>query len=123
MNVNFDKLIGQNAKLYACNDLNCFQLGTVVFEVLEDESDGYRSYLGEVKIVRADAEKGAFLDEVIIQDIGGENNNEGYNLVSTRTKHVWLSFGTNNDDSYYPCFFFSFTPYNIENELSTLINQ
>lgn len=53
--INFDYLVGQTASLYQCNDVNCFQLGSVIFEAIEDENDSYRSMMDGVRVVRRDA--------------------------------------------------------------------
>ena len=98
-------------------DNHRFKLGTNVFEAVEDPGDGYRSYLGSV--VATDGE-GIFFatqvdtvevveyqldhDEVSTEDI------RGYALRSTTDGHIWLVFGTNVWDGYYPCFVFRYTP-------------
>lgn len=109
--INFDQLSGLKASLYYNNHLNQFQLGSVVFEVLEDECDGYRSCLGEVKVLNANAERrpGDFLGGVIVEKVY-ENDFDGYHIVDDTDGHIWLTFGTDNVDDYYPSFRFYFTP-------------
>jgi hypothetical protein len=112
--VNFDLLVGEEAKLYSCNDINCFQLGTVIFEVIEDEEDGYRSSMEEVAIVSNNNSSNNFLDDVIIN-----SPNIGYTLNSKTIDHQWLEFGTGNADDYYPFFIFNWNP--MEDKLKKLI--
>lgn len=106
-------------------DGNRFCLGEhpnrVVFEAVEDESDGYRSYLETIRVDNAvsPSECGIFfrkpLDRVRIvtyelsmsDDMDKES---GYQLVSAMDGHVWLSIGTNAYDDYYPCFVFNYRP-------------
>jgi len=108
MEVNFDKLIGQKGSLYYNNTLNSFQLGSVLFEVVEDENDGYRSMMQEVKVVTTRAPKTELLAEVMITSCTSDIS--GFVLVDTLDNHVWLEFGTNHQDDYYPYFVFSWTP-------------
>lgn len=107
--VNFDQFNGLEAALYYNNKLNQFQLGSVVFEVIEDESDGYRSSMEEVTILQKDAERrpGDFLANVIIEKVF-ENDFDGYHLIGKEDSHIWLTFGTDNCDDYYPSFRFYF---------------
>ena len=107
--VNFDQLAGLEAALYYNNKMNQFQLGSVVFEVIEDESDGYRSSMEEVKIIQTEAERrpGDFLANVIIEKVF-ENDFDGYHLIGKEDSHIWLTFGTDNCDDYYSSFRFYF---------------
>lgn len=108
MEVNFEKLIGQKGSLYYNNTLNSFQLGSVLFEVVEDENDGYRSMMQEVKVVTTSAPKTELLAEVMITSCTSDVS--GFMLVDTLDNHVWLEFGTNYQYDYYPYFVFSWTP-------------
>ena len=49
--IDFTTLVGEKASLYYTSILYSFQLGTVLFEVVEDENDGYRSMMQCVKVV------------------------------------------------------------------------
>lgn len=98
-------------------DNNQFKLDGVIYEALEDPSDGYRSYMSTV--VAATSTAGIFfpnpIDVVYVvedksQPQGNDSPNEGYKLVSILTGHVWLEFGTEYGDSYYPSFYFRYTP-------------
>lgn len=105
-----DKLVGLKANLYYNNEVNRFQLGSVLFEVIEDESDGYRSFFQELQVINVNAEKKErdFLAEVTLVKVDDGNMN-GYEIVGT-DGHRWLEFGTDNYDDYYPCFYFRFYP-------------
>jgi hypothetical protein len=109
--VNFDQLVGLEAALYYNNHSNQFQLGDVLFEVIEDEEDGYRSSMREVAVINTNAERkpGDFLGFVKIQS-ENEGNFDGYHLIDTDNSHIWLQFGTDNNDDYYPTFVFNFQP-------------
>lgn len=98
-------------------DNNQFKLDGVVYEALEDPSDGYRSYLGSVEV--KDTSNSIFfpnaIDVVYVEEDkshprDNDNPNEGYKLVSILTGYVWLEFGTSYGDSYYPCFYFNYHP-------------
>lgn len=109
--INFERLIGSKASLYYNNLSNQFQLGSVIFEVIENEDDGYRSSMQEVRILSTDAARKdrEYLGGVIIRD-GDAGDFRGYEIVDENTGHVWLRFGTDHHDDYYPCFSFNFTP-------------
>lgn len=119
MEVDFKTLVGEKASLYYTNMANYFQLGSVVFEVIEDENDGYRSAMKEVKIHGNNVPKVGFLAEVEIKELNTEVS--GFELVDTKDCHCWLQFGTNYTDDYYPCFVFNWTPKTPENDLKTKI--
>lgn len=92
-------------------DGNQFKLGDFVYEAIEDESDGYRSYLESVEVRGGN---GIFfgqpLDKVILKEVD-DGYFDGFELRSaTDEKHVWLRFGTDNYDDYYPCFTFTYSP-------------
>jgi hypothetical protein len=105
-----DKLIGLKANLYYTNELNRFQLGSVLFEAIEDESDGYRSYYSQLQIVNLNAEKkeGNLLGEVSLVKVT-DGSDDGWAIVDS-DGHTWVEFGTNNYDDYYPCFYFRVNP-------------
>jgi hypothetical protein len=109
--INFDKLAGLKASLYYNNHQNQFQLGDVLFEVKEDESDGYRSMLGSISILSTKEERkpGEYLAGVTITKL--ENSDfDGYELIDDVDNHIWLRFGTDCQDQWYPCFVFIFYP-------------
>ena len=96
-------------------DGNCFKLGDAALEAVEDEDDGYRSYLETIRqsdgsgvfpdkpfaIVRVEIDKipDAFFFEF-----------DGYRLVDVDDGHVWLRVGTDNVNDYYPMFLFTYRP-------------
>lgn len=102
-------------------DHNCFKLGERVFEAVEDESDGYRSCLGSVE-VRAPNGKVFFpnpIDTVYLSRVSEPVDPKGheyvdgfdlYRLTSIDDGHVWLEFGTENVNDYYPGFVFRYHP-------------
>ena len=109
--IDFENLNGCTASLYYNNHLYQFQLGSVIFEVVEDEDDGYRSSMREVKIIKLNAPRnpGDFISTVSIVS-HNDGSFQGYKLQCTTTGHEYLTFGTDNYDDYYPCFVFNFTP-------------
>lgn len=109
--IDFSKLEGTKANLYHNNRINQFQLGSVIFEVIENEDDGYRSSLKEVAILDTNAIKlsNNFLAEVVIKN-GNKDNFEGWLIEDENDGHIWLKFGTDNVDDYYPTFTFYFNP-------------
>lgn len=98
-------------------DNNQFKLDGIVYEALEDPSDGYRSYLGSVEV--KDTSTSIFFPNPIdvvyvtednVQKDRAERASEGYKVISAITGHVWLEFGTEYFDAYYPSFYFNYTP-------------
>ena len=92
-----------------------------VFEVKEDESDGYRSALDDVVPVTDQAQ----LDKLVLprrviarvhcvpkppsaDDFGRVD--QIWQLIDVTDHYVWLEFGTENSNDYYPAFCFRFTP-------------
>ena len=102
-----------------------FKLDDIVFKVLEDPDDGYRSQLGVIEY--SSQSDGIFfqtpLAKVKIEEYEGENkdhsqSNEGYRLIDVEDGHIWLEFGTDNTDDYYPFFVFRHFPKENENNES-----
>ncbi len=103
---------------------NQFKVDGLVFRVLEDPDDGYRSHLGAIEY--GDQSTSIFfrspIAKVRIEIFEGLSNDnsehwprpgasrEGYRLIDTEDDHVWLEFGTDNTDDYYPCFTFVHYP-------------
>ena len=87
-----------------------FKLGDHVFEAVEDPDDGYRSMMRRIKLCR---NSGIFfpdpLDIVSIVEVCNSNF-DGYELRSIKDGHIWLQFGTETEDFWYPCFRFYYTP-------------
>lgn len=98
-----------------------FKLGAMALEAIEDESDGYRSYLETLAVptegciffpnpvahVRARKIEGADERESPWRDWYGEFI--GWGLFD-ESGHRWLLVGTENNDDYYPSFRFHYTP-------------
>ena len=91
---------------------NCFKLGDTIFEAIEDEADGYRSYLETIELT---TKKGIFPKKPIalvrIDFVASDPTNyeEAYRLVDINTGHIWLKVGTDELDGYYPCFMFDYS--------------
>ena len=113
----FTSLIGAELQYYGADEAErTFMVDGVVFLVREDPSDGYRSYMDTVTY---DLSESIFFREpvatVVIEEYDGTNEDDegwnsttckGFRLVDSNDGHVWLQFGTNNYDDYYPCFIF-----------------
>lgn len=104
----FEELVGKEFDFYGVN-CNCFKLGTKVWEALEDPDDGYRSFMDSVvstfKVYVFSRTPLARVKVVEEDDVF-----EGYKLVDVRDNHVWLRFGTEHYDYYYPYFVFDYQP-------------
>jgi hypothetical protein len=108
-----------------------FKIDDVVFKVIEDPSDGYRSMLGAIDYT--ERHSSIFFDTPIarvrmkLYDSGCDPDHpdhpdrddddeslygvcQGYSLVDVTDSHVWLQFGTDNYDDYYPIFIFRHIP-------------
>ena len=87
----------------------------VAFEAVEDESDGYRSMLEEVREVPLEGRvffKRSIADvhvESLDSDREAPGDFKGYALKDA-SGHTWLKIGTDYADDYYPCFIFEYTP-------------
>lgn len=95
-------------------DGNVFNLDGVFYEVLEDENDGYRSSmegLNQLSAVEA-IERNLVTLALPLARVTVEEalTLDGYQLVAISDQHVWLTFGTDVRDDYYPMFIFDYTP-------------
>ena len=94
-----------------CN--NRYKLDDTVWEAIEDPSDGYRSYLDSVVCTGESGPGDIFfpdaLDTVYVSETQ-EKSFVGWEIKSTSDHHVWLRFGTDSYDDYYPCFIFQYEP-------------
>ena len=113
-----ETLVGIDLDFYGAES-QAFKIDGVVFEVLEDPDDGYRSHMAGV-LARSDRDYN-FYDkpfariqiEKISDDVGSQDAVEkmhGYRLVDVEDGHVWLTFGTEWYDDYYPMFRFEYKP-------------
>jgi hypothetical protein len=105
----FDEVVGKTFKFYGVHD-TFFKIGRYIFEAIEDENDGYRSYLDSVE-TRSD-ENLVFLGRsfatVIVEAVEDGPYFNGFVLRDSTDGHIWLKFGTDNADDYYPCFIFEY---------------
>jgi hypothetical protein len=106
---------GLEADFYGV-DCHSFKLDNCVFEAVEDESDGFRSCMEEVRM-KDDTAGLIFFQTPIARvrvedadssyDMRGFNRGfDGYKLVDVKDGHVWLMFGTDDPTDYYPSFSF-----------------
>ncbi len=103
----FEDVVGKTFDFYGVN-CNCFKLGFKVWEALEDPDDGWRSYMDSVvsnfnTLVFSTAP----LARVKVEE---DEDLEGYKLVELKDGHVWLRFGTDHSDHWYPMFTFEYHP-------------
>ena len=108
-----------------------FKVDDIVFKVLEDPDDGYRSHLGTIDYTRE--HNSIFFKtpvaKVMIETYDSKHDpdeprdddsfsgvKQGYRLVDVDDGHVWLEFGTDNYDDYYPMFMFRHHPKESPNE-------
>jgi hypothetical protein len=118
-------LVGKTVAYYGA-DGNRFKLDDTIYEVIEDEEDGYRSSLQDIAVVKDAATlkslilSGEPLAYVKVVEVNEEDGLEGYRLEDTIIKHVWGEVGTNHYDSYYPYFVSVFTPIAIDQEYERL---
>jgi hypothetical protein len=106
-----DRLVGREFDFYGVNN-ESFALDGEVYTAVEDHDDGYRSYM-ETVVCELGFMTMVFprhcLARVRVLDLSNTDE-EGYRLVDVDTGHVWLEFGTEHSDNYYPYFFFTYTP-------------
>lgn len=85
-----------------------FKLDDNVYEALIDENDGYQSSISNVQTVSATdviSRNMRFYRTPIarVKLVDCTNGDEDfYKLIDVETDHVWLVFGTDNADDYYP---------------------
>lgn len=109
----FSSLVGQRFGFYGVDNY-AFKIGKHVFEAIEDPSDGYRS-MQEVAV--KDPSRLIFFKKpcatvtLNASDMIDEYEEkfDGWVLVDD-IGHVWLRFGTANNDDYYPLFIFCYSP-------------
>lgn len=136
MGVEPDSLSDEEMPFYGAHS-NCFKVGSIVFEVLENPDDGYRSSmdmmlihpnqdmsgffdtpLGTVRLERKIGISESFHDDAkpgSWNDRHGPTESDHYDgwcLIDTKDDHVWLEFGTKNYDDWYPMFWFYYRPKN-----------
>lgn len=116
--IDLDFLCDQQFQLFLPKENSClnnfFKLNDRIFQVLEDEEDGYRSRMD--KVIELNTSLDGFSEKPITIELRKNQINqtnkfsdgdfEGYVLVDVRTDHIWLRFGTDNCRDYYPYFTF-----------------
>lgn len=109
----FEELVGEDHLFYGV-DSDMFKLGWRVFEAIEDESDGLRSYFGCISyvglpdmVIFRNQPLATVKIEEVIEDAAGE---DGWRLVDVEDQHVWLEVGTDYSEDCYPCFYFRYHP-------------
>lgn len=112
INKGFERLLGREHKFFGVDNY-CFKLGNQVFEAVENEDDGYRSYLGSVELLgnwKTDHNlifpRLSFARVTLIECSFGAF--DGYQIQDLDHHHIWLRFGTDNADDYYPYFVFEY---------------
>jgi hypothetical protein len=88
-----------------------FQLGKIVYQCIEDPSDGYRSSMREIRLSKEPI-KNRFKGVKVI----GKHSDKGEDileLIDVKTGKTVLMVGTDNSDDYYPSFVASFQPENM----------
>lgn len=106
----YDDLVGKEFLFYGV-DNQLIKLDDFVIEIMEDPDDGYRSMLGEV--IPRSKHIGLFFREpvaIVTFCKHDEGESSGYALRDEEYNHLWLEFGTDESDSYYPCFYFNYHP-------------
>ena len=123
----FLNLAGLDLDYYGCDEAdNTFKVDDIVFKVLEDPDDGYRSYLGTVDYTRdhRDRPRAIFFSQPVAKvkivpfvidpetdvSLGSRGEIKGYQLIDSADGHCWLEIGTDYKDDYYPCFIFRHSP-------------
>jgi hypothetical protein len=114
--MNLDDLVGKRWAFYGV-DNNTFRIreigtrNTITLEVVEDKEDGYRSSLDKLRTIDSPAElkKLIFFKRPVVTLTGRSAENDA-NIVElySGTDFVWLRIGTDESDSYYPTFVFSY---------------
>lgn len=118
--MDFSSTIGQSFGFCGVdNNTFCLMINgeRVAFEAVENPDDGYRSMMEEVRVYhlpssgRGSADKIFFHQPIVTVTVeeDPDTNGNGYRLVDS-SGHVWLRFGTDHYDNYYPMFIFTYTP-------------
>jgi hypothetical protein len=112
--MDFNDLLGRSFPFHGV-DAGRFALtvdGTLTgWEAVEDEHDDYRSMMSDILPV-SPAGLTVFKNPIASVRVESADDEEldGYRLVDTVSGHVWLSFGTNDFEDYYPLYIFDYTP-------------
>jgi len=92
----------------------------MIFQMLEDPDDGYRSHLGAVRIPDHENNIGFFktpIAKIKLETSETQRFNKsvpgdfrGYVLVDISDNHIWALIGTGNTDDYYPFVVLEYNP-------------
>ena len=113
--INFEQFVGKKTNFYVIEN-NKFKITEGVFEVIEDPDDGYRSSLEGVQLLDYKDIVGCF---GILAQVEICQDNEDNFLLRDNDGHVWLRFGTDYGDDYYPCFIFSYDPLEVKKKIAS----
>jgi len=104
----FDSLVGAEVDYFGADTGdNTFKVDGIVFKVLEDPDDGYRSHFGTIDYTTEHSSIFFHTSVARVMIIAtDEEDYAGWKLIDRKDGHVWLEFGTNHSDSYYPYFYF-----------------
>ena len=110
MEVNaFRAAVGSEFDFFGVDNLH-YKLDDKVWLAVEDESDGYRSYLGSIEETsHSDLIFPAVPFARVRVKEYDRPSQEGFELVDVADGHVWLRVGTDNTDDYYPSFVFEYS--------------
>lgn len=86
-----------------------FRLGGVVYSVVENPDDGYRSSMREIVISDNAVMKNVFPPGRVVGRYYGDTDDK-LELIDVKTGGTVLEAGTDNSDDYYPSFVASFHP-------------
>lgn len=110
MGTEFTSLIGTVQDFYGVCDTH-FKLGDVIFNAIEDESDGYRSYLDSIV---EENTAGLVFPNAPLSKVKIEKYDvlslDGYSFTDEADGYLWLLIGTGGTDDYYPYFVFEYHP-------------
>lgn len=114
----FLSLVGLELDYYGCDQAdNTFKVDEIIFKVLEDPDDGYRSCLGTMDYTRIHRDRPTSIfyrkpiaTVKIVPFDDDQMDMRGYRLIDISDNHCWLEFGTDHHDDYYPTFIFRHTP-------------
>lgn len=108
--MDFNELVGTEQNFYGVCDTH-FKLGNVVWNAIEDENDGYRSYLDSIEETKP---AGLVFTQTPLARVKIEKYDistaDGFRLIDIADGHKWLEVGTENTDDYYPWFSFVYAP-------------
>lgn len=106
----FEGVVGKELDFFGVDNY-CFKVGDHVFEAIENEDDGYRSYLDSVVVHDPERLNLIFHGRpfaVVVVEEYDDGDFRGYALRDIEDNHVWLCFGTEYYDDYYPVFRFKY---------------